>query len=131
MARTDELAQLADQAQSRADPGRVVADGRQSSRRQQSRAGVVVPDHAAAGGEESRCGTRAERGARMRVQAIASAHRKLRLGADFATVKVNEVLGAVLEDISAGLAAGRFDPNSLPGRTVGDQRARCGVARAC
>lgn len=44
--------------------------------------------------------------ARMRVHAIASAHRKLRLGADFATVKVNEVLGAVLEDISAGLPPG-------------------------
>ena len=44
--------------------------------------------------------------ARMRVQAIASAHRKLRLGADFATVKVNEVLSAVLEDISAGLPPG-------------------------
>lgn len=44
--------------------------------------------------------------ARMRVQAIASAHRKLRLGTDFATVKVNEVLGAVLEDISAGLPPG-------------------------
>jgi two-component sensor histidine kinase/CHASE3 domain sensor protein len=46
---------------------------------------------------------RALEAARERVQAIASAHRKLRLGADFATVKVNEVLGAVLEDISAGL----------------------------
>lgn len=44
--------------------------------------------------------------ARMRVQAIASAHRKLRLGADFATVKANEVLSAVLEDISAGLPPG-------------------------
>jgi len=44
--------------------------------------------------------------ARMRVQAVASAHRKLRLGADFATVKANEVLGAVLEDISAGLPPG-------------------------
>jgi two-component sensor histidine kinase/CHASE3 domain sensor protein len=49
---------------------------------------------------------RALSAARMRVQAIASAHRKLRLGADFATVKVNEVLGAVLEDISAGLPPG-------------------------
>ncbi|MBL8267319.1 sensor histidine kinase [Steroidobacter sp.] len=49
---------------------------------------------------------RALNAARMRVQAIASAHRKLRLGADFATVKVNEVLGAVLEDISAGLPPG-------------------------
>src|SRR5262245_44575130 len=44
--------------------------------------------------------------ARARVQAIASAHRKLRLGADFATVRVNEVLGAVLDDISAGLPPG-------------------------
>jgi two-component sensor histidine kinase len=44
--------------------------------------------------------------ARARVQAIASAHRKLRLGADFATVRVNEVLGAVLEDIAAGLPPG-------------------------
>jgi len=49
---------------------------------------------------------RALSAARMRVQAVASAHRKLRLGADFATVKVNEVLGAVLEDISAGLPPG-------------------------
>ena len=49
---------------------------------------------------------RALSAARSRVQAIASAHRKLRLGADFATVKVNEVLGAVLEDISAGLPPG-------------------------
>jgi two-component sensor histidine kinase/CHASE3 domain sensor protein len=49
---------------------------------------------------------RALSAARMRVQAIASAHRKLRLGEDFATVKVNEVLGAVLEDISAGLPPG-------------------------
>ncbi len=49
---------------------------------------------------------RALNAARMRVQAIASAHRKLRLGADFATVKVNEVLGAVLDDISAGLPPG-------------------------
>lgn len=44
--------------------------------------------------------------ARVRVQAIASAHRKLRLGADFATVKANEVLGAVLDDICAGLPPG-------------------------
>lgn len=44
-------------------------------------------------------------GARARVQAIASAHRKLRLGADFATVRANEVLGAVLDDICAGLPA--------------------------
>jgi two-component sensor histidine kinase len=42
--------------------------------------------------------------ARARVQAIASAHRKLRLGTDFATVKADEVLNAVLEDISAGLS---------------------------
>ncbi|HEY6644228.1 sensor histidine kinase [Povalibacter sp.] len=41
--------------------------------------------------------------ARARVQAVASSHRKLRLGADFATVKANEVLGAVLDDIGAGL----------------------------
>lgn len=46
---------------------------------------------------------RALAAARARVQAVASAHRKLRLGADFATVKANEVLGAVLDDISAGL----------------------------
>jgi two-component sensor histidine kinase/CHASE3 domain sensor protein len=44
--------------------------------------------------------------ARARVQAIASAHRKLRLGADFATVRANEVLTAVVEDISAGLPPG-------------------------
>lgn len=49
---------------------------------------------------------RALNAARGRVQAIASAHRKLRLGADFASVKVNEVLAAVLEDISAGLPPG-------------------------
>jgi two-component sensor histidine kinase/CHASE3 domain sensor protein len=44
--------------------------------------------------------------ARARVQAIASAHRKLRLGADFASVKASDVLGAVLDDISAGLPPG-------------------------
>lgn len=44
--------------------------------------------------------------ARARVQAIASAHRKLRLGADFATVRANEVLAAVIDDISAGLPPG-------------------------
>jgi two-component sensor histidine kinase len=44
--------------------------------------------------------------ARARVQAIASAHRKLRLGTDFASVKANEVLGAVLDDIVAGLPPG-------------------------
>jgi two-component sensor histidine kinase len=49
---------------------------------------------------------RALSAARARVQTIASAHRKLRLGSDFATVKVSEVLGAVLEDISAGLPPG-------------------------
>jgi two-component sensor histidine kinase/CHASE3 domain sensor protein len=49
---------------------------------------------------------RALAAARARVQAIASAHRKLRLGADFATVKVSEVLGAVLDDIGAGLPPG-------------------------
>lgn len=49
---------------------------------------------------------RALSAARARVQAIASAHRKLRLGADFATVKADEVLGAVLEDICAGLPPG-------------------------
>lgn len=46
---------------------------------------------------------RALAAARARVQAVASAHRKLRLGADFATVKAHEVLGAVLDDIGAGL----------------------------
>jgi two-component sensor histidine kinase/CHASE3 domain sensor protein len=44
--------------------------------------------------------------ARARVQAIASAHRKLRLGADFATVRANEVLAAVIDDIAAGLPPG-------------------------
>lgn len=44
--------------------------------------------------------------ARARVQAIASAHRKLRLGADFATVKANEVIEAVVDDIAAGLDSG-------------------------
>ena len=55
--------------------------------------------------------------AKARVQAIASAHRKLRLGADFATVNVSEVLGAVLEDIRAGLPPGdliRIEPRVEP-----------------
>jgi two-component sensor histidine kinase/CHASE3 domain sensor protein len=47
---------------------------------------------------------RALMAARARVQAIASAHRKLRLGSDFATVKADEVLNAVIDDISAGLS---------------------------
>jgi two-component sensor histidine kinase len=51
-------------------------------------------------------GARALDAARARVQAIASAHRKLRLGADFATVRANEVLAAVIDDISAGLPPG-------------------------
>lgn len=51
---------------------------------------------------------RALNAARARVQAIASAHRKLRLGEDFASVKANEVLGAVLDDICAGLPAGEL-----------------------
>jgi len=46
--------------------------------------------------------------ARGRVQAIASAHRKLRLGADFATVRANEVLSAVIDDIAAGLPPGEL-----------------------
>jgi len=46
--------------------------------------------------------------ARARVQAIASAHRKLRLGADFATVRANEVLSAVIDDIAAGLPPGEL-----------------------
>lgn len=41
---------------------------------------------------------RALNAAKARAQAIASAHRKLRLGADFATVNANDALGAVLED---------------------------------
>lgn len=49
---------------------------------------------------------RALSAARARVQAIASAHRKLRLGEDSATVKANEVLGAVLDDICVGLPPG-------------------------
>lgn len=48
---------------------------------------------------------RALSAARARVQAIASAHRKLRLGADFASVKASDVLGAVVDDIAAGLAS--------------------------
>jgi two-component sensor histidine kinase len=51
---------------------------------------------------------RALNAARARVQAIASAHRKLRLGEDFASVKANEVLGAVLDDICAGLPPGEL-----------------------
>jgi two-component sensor histidine kinase len=61
--------------------------------------------------------------ARARVQAIASAHRKLRLGADFASVKANDVIGAVIEDISAGLLpddlvriAHRVEPLEIPAR---------------
>ena len=46
--------------------------------------------------------------ARSRVQAIASAHRKLRLGADFASVRASEVLGAVIDDIAAGLPPGEL-----------------------
>jgi two-component sensor histidine kinase/CHASE3 domain sensor protein len=42
--------------------------------------------------------------ARARVQVVAAAHRKLRLGADFATVRANEVLAAVIEDIASGLS---------------------------
>ena len=66
---------------------------------------------------------RALSAARARVQAIASAHRKLRLGADFATVKADEVLGAVLEDICAGLPPGglirvsyQFEPLEIHAR---------------
>lgn len=39
--------------------------------------------------------------ARSRVHAIASAHRRLRLGGDFETASVDEFLDAVLEDIAA------------------------------
>ena len=60
---------------------------------------------------------RALSAAKARVQAIASAHRKLRLGADFATVNASEVLGAVLEDIRAGLPPGdliKIEPRVEP-----------------
>jgi len=49
---------------------------------------------------------RALTAAMARVQAIASAQRKLRLGTDFATVDISEVLGAVIDDIAAGLPRG-------------------------
>jgi two-component sensor histidine kinase/CHASE3 domain sensor protein len=51
---------------------------------------------------------RALEAARSRVQTIASAHRKLRLGADFASVRANELLGAVIDDIAAGLPPGEL-----------------------
>jgi len=44
--------------------------------------------------------------AMARVQAIASAQRNLRLGKDFATVDISDVLGAVIDDIAAGLPSG-------------------------
>lgn len=55
--------------------------------------------------------------ARSRVHAIASAHRRLRLGGDFETASADEFLGAVLEDIAATASdaknvqlSGDFDP---------------------
>jgi two-component sensor histidine kinase/CHASE3 domain sensor protein len=43
--------------------------------------------------------------AQSRVQAIASGHRRLRLGADLETTAANEFLAAVVEDIKSGNAA--------------------------
>lgn len=104
-ARTEELAQAADEAhRERARAESLLTDVNHrvgnnlalvSSFLTMQQRAVKNPDAA-----------RALSAARMRVQAIASAHRKLRLGADFATVKLNEVLGAVLEDIRAGLPPG-------------------------
>ena len=55
--------------------------------------------------------------ARSRVHAIASAHRRLRLGGDFETASADEFLDAVLEDIAATASdarnvrlVGEFDP---------------------
>lgn len=55
--------------------------------------------------------------ARSRVHAIASAHRRLRLGGDFETASADEFLDAVLEDIAATASdarnvrlAGNFEP---------------------
>jgi two-component sensor histidine kinase/CHASE3 domain sensor protein len=55
--------------------------------------------------------------ARSRVHAIASAHRRLRLGGDFETASADEFLDAVLEDIAATATdarnvqlAGEFEP---------------------
>lgn len=55
--------------------------------------------------------------ARSRVHAIASAHRRLRLGGDFETASADEFLDAVLEDIATTASdaknvrlAGEFDP---------------------
>jgi two-component sensor histidine kinase len=47
---------------------------------------------------------RALEAAQSRVQAIASGHRRLRLGADLETTKAHEFLGAVIEDLRVGQA---------------------------
>lgn len=67
--------------------------------------------------------------ARSRVHAIASAHRRLRLGGDLETASADEFLDAVLEDIAATAAdagnvtlEGRFEPivvNARDATTIG------------
>lgn len=55
--------------------------------------------------------------AQARVHAIASSHRRLRLGADLETIKVDEFLTLVLEDLRITHASGRevqFDGNFEP-----------------
>ncbi|WEK05078.1 MAG: CHASE3 domain-containing protein [Candidatus Devosia phytovorans] len=68
-------------------------------------------------------------GARSRVHAIASAHRRLRLGNDLETASADEFLGAVLEDIAVTATTARnvtmrsdFDPivvNARDATTIG------------
>lgn len=61
--------------------------------------------------------------ARVRVHAIASGHRRLRLGDDLETTRADELLEAVLEDLRPGPASpsavalnGRFEPLVIPAR---------------
>lgn len=105
MARTHELAQLADEAhreRTRAESLLTDVNHRVGNNLALVSSFLTMQQRAVKNPDA----VRALSAARARVQAIASAHRKLRLGADFATVKVNEVLGAVLEDIGAGLPPG-------------------------
>lgn len=61
--------------------------------------------------------------AQGRVQAIASGHRRLRLGADLETTDAAEFLGSVVDDLAASVPAGNqvkvetdFDPLIIPAR---------------
>ena len=61
--------------------------------------------------------------AQARVHAIASSHRRLRLGADLETISADEFLGAVLDDLRTTHAVGRsvtfhgeFDPLTINAR---------------